>query len=340
MVQNNKEVTGNSNTSVKVQYRVLKDDTLDLSLCDLEEVPVQEIAIVKKATYLDLSNNLLVTLPNNFIILKQITKLDLSKNMLTEIPENFGEMTQLKYLDLYANQISRLPLSLSELKNLRWLDLKENPLTPAVASIAGPCINAVDCKNCARNVVEYLSNVKLFIEQEKLRRMNAMSSGNNKEVTNKDDDTTKKESKKKKKKKNTDKEGEKSSNKNVSEVQCKIPKEIEDKLDSVKETSNEQNKKHCISAALCGILTSIFMWSLIFGIVLASLTIILPLYNKELSHTIFDYIEKHTGIFLKTYQSYGTELLQVVSRAVMEWMNHARKTISDIYNGYNLTNII
>lgn len=125
--------------------------------------------------------------------------MDLSKNMLTEIPENIGEMKQLKYLDLYANQvlknlsfiysnknitasycrpfvqISRLPLSLSELKNLRWLDLKENPLTPSVASIAGPCNDAEECKNCARNVVEYLNNVKRSVEEEKLRRLNAKS---------------------------------------------------------------------------------------------------------------------------------------------------------------------
>ncbi|KAL2743028.1 leucine-rich repeat-containing protein 59-like [Vespula maculifrons] len=318
----------------------IKDDNLDLSLCDLEEIPVEEIATIRKVTYLDLSNNFLVTLPNNFVILKQILKLDLSKNMLTEIPENFGEMTQLRYLDLYANQISRLPLSLSELKNLRWLDLKENPLTPSVASIAGPCNNAEECKNCARNVVEYLNNVKCSVEEEKLRRLNAMS--NKMSVLankNNDNGTIKKESKKKKKKKHAEKEVEKNLNKNKSEVECKVSENI-DKMDSSKETFNEQNKKNCISAALCKILTSLFLWTVIFGITFGSLIIILPIYNKELSYTIMDYIEKHTGIFLKTYQRYGTELLQNKSQILMKWMNHACKTINDIYNGYNLTNII
>jgi len=127
----------------------------------------------------------------SFVTLKQIVKLDLSRNMLVELPENFGEMTQLKHLDLYANkvnslfltsdkiahnlcnlQISRLPLSLSELKNLRWLDLKENPLTEAVATVAGPCSNMRECQACARNIVSYLSNVKLVIEEERLRRLN------------------------------------------------------------------------------------------------------------------------------------------------------------------------
>lgn len=88
-------------------------------------------ATIKKATILDLSNNLLTFLPvsfhkfiifnkwniyiffiinnyfqNTFVDLKQIIKLDLSKNMLTEIPENFGELRQLKHLDLYANQVN------------------------------------------------------------------------------------------------------------------------------------------------------------------------------------------------------------------------------------------
>lgn len=93
--------------------------------------------------------------------------------MLTEIPENFGELRQLKYLDLYSNQISRLPLSLGALKNLKWLDLKENPLTSAVASIAGPCSNASECQACAKNIVSYLANVKVSVDEEKQRRLTA-----------------------------------------------------------------------------------------------------------------------------------------------------------------------
>lgn len=92
--------------------------------------------------------------------------------------------------------------------------------------------------------------------------------------------------------------------------------------------------------ALCRILTSLILWTVIFGIVFGSLIIILPLYNKELSRTIMDYIEKHTGIFLKTYQRYGTKLLQNKSQVLMKWIKHACKTINDICNGYNLTNII
>ncbi|XP_044013868.1 leucine-rich repeat-containing protein 59 [Aphidius gifuensis] len=173
----------------------LEDEILDLSWCDLQEVPIREIAAIKKASHLDLSNNQLVSIPNTIVTLTNIIKLDLSKNMLTEIPENIGEMKQLKHLDLYGNQISRLPLSLGDLKNLKWLDLKENPLTPAVAKVAGTCSDPSECQHCARSIVSYLSLVKINIEQEKLMRSNnALSSGG--QLNN----NTKKEQKKKKKK--------------------------------------------------------------------------------------------------------------------------------------------
>ncbi|EFN79052.1 Leucine-rich repeat-containing protein 59 [Harpegnathos saltator] len=204
----------------------LKDNNLDLSLCDLKEVPVREIASVKKARNVNLSTNLLVSLPATFITLKQIVKLDLSRNMLTELPENFGEMTQLKYLDLYSNQISRLPLSLSELKNLRWLDLKENPLTEAVATVAGPCSNLNECQACALNIVNYLSTVKLLIEEEKLRRLNNTTGETEKEVIT----TATKKDTKKKKKRDSEKEYKTNSNKTEPLIQNK---NLQDNNDNV-----------------------------------------------------------------------------------------------------------
>lgn len=215
----------------------LKDETLDLSLCDLKEVPVREIATIKKATILDLSNNLLTFLPNTFVDLKQIIKLDLSKNMLTEIPENFGELRQLKHLDLYANQISRLPLSLSELKNLRWLDLKENPLTLAVASVAGPCSNLSECQACARNIVSYLSYVKVTIEEEKLRRLNATVTVD----TETDTISTKKGGKRKKKK--LEKNNKQNLDKNGFNLLNKVKKIDENKIEPPKLTLNNQINK-------------------------------------------------------------------------------------------------
>ncbi|XP_044270197.1 leucine-rich repeat-containing protein 59 [Tribolium madens] len=144
---------------INVKERV-SDGEIDLSMSDLQDVPVKEIAVFKKATSLDLSNNHLKTLPDNFTTLTHLTKLDLSKNQLTELPEEFGDLVKLKYLDLYQNKLEYLPLSFHKLKALRWLDLKDNPLVPAVAKVAGPCLDAKQCQTCARDVVSFFTQVQ------------------------------------------------------------------------------------------------------------------------------------------------------------------------------------
>lgn len=56
--------------------------------------------------------------------LTHIVKLNLSKNLLKSLPDNFGELINLKQLDLYNNKIQTLPLSFGNLKKLEWLDVK------------------------------------------------------------------------------------------------------------------------------------------------------------------------------------------------------------------------
>lgn len=149
----------------------LDDDVLDLSLSQLNEVPVKEIATLTKGTTLDLSNNLLTFLPENFPTLVHLIKLDLSKNQISELPEYFGQLKNLKHLDLYSNQLERLPVSFAQLKNLKWLDLKNNPLVPAVAQAAGPCITASDCALCAKKVVALLLSMQSQLERERQKRV-------------------------------------------------------------------------------------------------------------------------------------------------------------------------
>jgi len=147
----------------------LDEDVLDLSLMQLNEVPVTEIAQLPKGTTLDLSNNHLVYLPENFPTLTHIVKLDLSKNRLEELPEFFGQLKNLRHLDLYSNQLERLPVSFSQLKNLKWLDLKNNPLVPALQQAAGPCITPADCTLCSKKVVALLQSMQSQMERERQR---------------------------------------------------------------------------------------------------------------------------------------------------------------------------
>jgi len=150
----------------------LEDDELDLSMMQLSDVPVRDIEnLGNKVLTVNLSHNLLTTLPANFPFLSHITKLDLSKNQLYELPENFGGFKNLKSLDLYANQLVKLPVSFAQLRNLKWLDLKDNPLCPAVKQAAGDCITPTDCAMCAKKVVALLQSMESQLQRERQRKM-------------------------------------------------------------------------------------------------------------------------------------------------------------------------
>ncbi|KOC61488.1 Leucine-rich repeat-containing protein 59 [Habropoda laboriosa] len=296
----------------------LKDETLDLSLCDLKEVPVREIATIKKAAHLDLSNNLLTSLPSNFVDLKQIVKLDLSRNMLTEIPENFGELKQLKYLDLYANEVDRLPLSLSELKNLKWLDLKENPLTPAVATVAGPCSNLSECQACARNIVKYLSQVKLSIEEERLRRLNAITADTDA------DTVSSKKGGKKKKKKLVDKNNKQNLDKNGSNCSSEALRIDETKIKTatLTHTAKHTNKERIFQeTGTYRFFVSTIVRLFLFGLIFLPTIVILPLYSKQ-SELFMNYIERNTGVPLNAFQKHSTDMVESLTRIAVNAYNY------------------
>jgi len=149
----------------------LEENQLDLSLMQLTEVPVKEISELPKGTHLDLSNNLLTWLPENFPTLTHVIHLDLSKNQLSDLPEYFGQLKNLRHLDLYSNQLTKLPPSFSQLKSLKWLDLKNNPLHENLQKAAGPCITKDDCASCAKQVVALMKNIQISQERERQKQL-------------------------------------------------------------------------------------------------------------------------------------------------------------------------
>uniref|UniRef100_A0A671GAI0 Leucine-rich repeat-containing protein 59 n=1 Tax=Rhinolophus ferrumequinum TaxID=59479 RepID=A0A671GAI0_RHIFE len=149
----------------------LDGNELDLSLSDLNEVPVKELAALPKATILDLSCNKLNTLPTEFCGLTHLVKLDLSKNKLQQLPADFGRLVNLQHLDLLNNRLVTLPVSFAQLKSLKWLDLKDNPLDPVLAKVAGDCLDEKQCKQCANKVLQHMKAMQADQEREKQRRL-------------------------------------------------------------------------------------------------------------------------------------------------------------------------
>lgn len=60
--------------------------------------------------------------------LKLLQDLNISKNLLTSLPEGLTKLRALRRLDVSDNQLSALPEDMGELKNLRHLNASHNAL--------------------------------------------------------------------------------------------------------------------------------------------------------------------------------------------------------------------
>ncbi|XP_043286948.1 leucine-rich repeat-containing protein 59 [Venturia canescens] len=322
--------------TVKIKVKdKLENDTLDLSCCDLEDVPVKEIATIKKGTHLDLSNNQIVRLPDTFVTLSHIVKLDLSKNLIEELPENIGELRQLKHLDLYSNKISRLPLSFAELKNLKWLDLKDNPLTEVLSVLAGPCSDNVQCQKCAVLVVSYYNTLKQSIADKKEIAIKAAAI-----------EERKREAKRRKKKKR--KEAEKNNSHMVEEKEKDTSESGLSNNKNSSETLQEQNSyqepiednvTEDVSDGLCSTFcrtliyrtVDLVFWLSTFALIAFLVFTILPKIDKNRSNLMVQYMEMKTGLPVETFQQECLEKLDSFVYYVSYLANNTKILVKDTY---------
>uniref|UniRef100_A0A8D2Q7W7 Leucine rich repeat and sterile alpha motif containing 1 n=1 Tax=Varanus komodoensis TaxID=61221 RepID=A0A8D2Q7W7_VARKO len=142
------------------------DDILDVSKCELPELPYGAFATCKvlqkkvliahsnhltslvpkscsllnlsTVKVLDLHDNQLTALPADIGLLTSLQVLNVEKNLLKALPDSLGELVQLQTLNLKANKLKALPDTLRGLRSLRTLDISENlvqRLPPATAHI-------------------------------------------------------------------------------------------------------------------------------------------------------------------------------------------------------------
>ncbi|XP_037611687.1 leucine-rich repeat-containing protein 59 isoform X1 [Sebastes umbrosus] len=149
----------------------INGNEVDLSLSNLTEVPVRELALFTKATVLDLSCNNITSLPPEFCNLTHLVKVDLSKNQLTCLPDDLGNLSSLQHLDLYNNKLTVLPVSVSQLRSLKWLDLKDNPLEAVLAKAAGDCLDEKQCKQCATKVLQHMRGLQDEVDRAREKRL-------------------------------------------------------------------------------------------------------------------------------------------------------------------------
>ncbi|MGX9463320.1 protein kinase [Shewanella sp. A14] len=103
----------------------------------LTEFPVQLFELADTLEVLDLSNNQLSSLPDNFADLHQLKILFMSNNLFEHLPAVLGQCPKLEMIGFKANQICSVPEA-SIPKQTRWLILTDNHIDQLPDSL-GQC---------------------------------------------------------------------------------------------------------------------------------------------------------------------------------------------------------
>ncbi|XP_077162970.1 E3 ubiquitin-protein ligase LRSAM1 isoform X2 [Paroedura picta] len=130
------------------------DDILDISKCELSELPYGVFSTCKvlqkkvliahtncltslvpkscsllyliTVKVLDLHDNQLSSLPADIGQLTSLQVLNVERNLLKALPHSIGDLVQLQTLNAKGNKLKELPATLSNLRSLRTLDISEN----------------------------------------------------------------------------------------------------------------------------------------------------------------------------------------------------------------------
>lgn len=103
-------------------------------VADLTEFPRAILSLSDSLEILDLSNNQLSSLPDDFDQLSQLRIVFLSQNCFTELPEVLGRCPRLEMIGFKANQITHVSEHALP-RQTRWLILTDNQLTHLPDSI-------------------------------------------------------------------------------------------------------------------------------------------------------------------------------------------------------------
>ncbi|KAG7476807.1 hypothetical protein MATL_G00086770 [Megalops atlanticus] len=147
------------------------DDILDISACELTEIPASAFSICKvlqKKVFilhgnelrslvpkgcsitslatlkvLDLHENKLTSLPDDIGQLKSLQVLNVEKNHIKTMPDSIGELRLLQTLNVKGNGLRQLPSSMGQMSSLRTLDLSENMVKELPKALAN--IRTLEC---------------------------------------------------------------------------------------------------------------------------------------------------------------------------------------------------
>jgi Leucine-rich repeat (LRR) protein len=85
---------------------------------------------------LDLSNNLLETLPPEINMLKRLQQLCVQRNFLKELPKEIGDLKYLRILYVYNNFLENVPEEITRCKSLKTIHIQNNKLSSLPLELA------------------------------------------------------------------------------------------------------------------------------------------------------------------------------------------------------------
>lgn len=139
-----KKPSGDSRKRLEYQLCLAKeagaDDILDISACELSEVPSCAFSMCKvlqKKVLILHTNDLRSLVPKGCCLgaLATLKVLDLHENKLTSLPDEIGQLSSLQVLNVEKNQIKQLPDTIGGLLHLQTLNVKGNCLTVLPVSV-------------------------------------------------------------------------------------------------------------------------------------------------------------------------------------------------------------
>ncbi len=106
----------------RIQFNSIRDGDQWLSMLS------EKLTQISSLVSLELTENDLTSLPDNFFHLSNLQHLNLGHNKLTNLPMIFGNLTRLQTLYLHRNQLESLPESFGHLSDLLHLNIENNQL--------------------------------------------------------------------------------------------------------------------------------------------------------------------------------------------------------------------
>ena len=136
----------------------------------LTEFPLEVFELADTLEVLDLSDNQLSQLPDNFSCLKKLSIAFFQDNLFTEFPKQLGLCDRLQMISFKSNRIVTIPENAFP-KSTRWLILTNNKITALPQSI-GDCVYLQKC-GLAGNALQEIPTTLSHCKNLQLLRVSA-----------------------------------------------------------------------------------------------------------------------------------------------------------------------